>query len=230
MSGLDPDHPWILKTHASLLNEQALETPSAEIAIEQEKLIGKLRIKFGEESPLAATVVANRAATLYRLGDYDASEKGFSEAHALLLRSRGPEHLETLRIAINIVSALTSTRRPENLIRARGLAEEILEINFRNFGPLARISLTTQMRLAEVHMALGDWMEAVEVMSDPRTMDSHTGTSAPHLRAQLGILDRLFESSACISASRHEQGRCDAVADRRSRIEAVLTDAGLKVR
>lgn len=223
-SELEDDHPWILKTRMSLLNERSFHSPSMEIANEQAELIAKLKSKFGEQSSLAGTASGNRGSTLYGLGLYQEASAEFAAGYEVLSRSRGPEHLDTIRIGLNLMAALANTGTKENLLKARTLAGQMLENSVRAFGPLARISLTAQIRLADIHMDMGNWNDAVHVMSDQRMMDSHKGTHVPDLRAQLATLNRLLAASVCSANSEVLPSPCTRIATKARQIERVLSD------
>lgn len=222
---LEDDHPWILKTRMSLLNERSFLSPSMEIADEQEELIAKLKSKFGEQSPLAGTASDNRGSTLYALGKYQEAASEYAAGYEVLSRARGPEHLATIRIGLNLMAALATTGTTENLLEARTLASEVFENSVRAFGPLAPISMTAQIRFAEIHMALGNWNDAVHVMSDQRMMGSYDGTSARDLRAQLASLKRLLAASICSARSETVPRPCAIIVQKAAQIERVLLDS-----
>jgi tetratricopeptide (TPR) repeat protein len=132
-------------------NPQALE------AIER-GLIG-VEAQYGQEHPMTARCINNRALVLLSLGHYDDAIRELQRALTIMQRTLGAEHPQLASAWSNVSGSLLSIGR---YAEAREAAEHALSLYEKALGPQNLALLGTLVNLSESYMHSGHVHDAVQ--------------------------------------------------------------------
>jgi hypothetical protein len=163
---LSTGHPYILRTQHHILRSRFASTPPEDLALPAANLLSDTIDVHGNDSAETATTRVLVGFVLLKMGDAGGSLKQMREALSAMMISRGPKHIDTVRLRLTLAHQLRSDKAlpaPEEAVALLMEAHAICREMFRPWGP---ITMASQNSLVSALGSRDDWVLALDVLDD----------------------------------------------------------------
>jgi len=172
-----------------------------------------MEARMGTEHVGAAAMLNNIGDLERRLGNYDAAEQAFQQAHKVLLASVGPRHT---RATIPLLGLARIAQARGDFDGARVQLKSILKLRTELTNARHSDTLEARAALAELELEAGNLSEARRLLADTKPAPGQAKQSADALVAEavLALVEKRPDAAQALAAARAYLGEAkDTVRD-----------------